>query len=91
MAKKSKKIPAKAKKLPHRVLRDGEHTGHKHAAVSEDVELYEHEGVMFARMPRGTRVVHEEHNPVLLPAGDKQIGATREYSHLEEEAREVAD
>jgi len=93
---KSKKIrsriPKNAERLGHRVLREGEHTGHKHVAVSDGVELLRTEdGVLFARVSTRTTVQHEEHNPMLLPAGEHVIKAVREYDHLAEEAREVPD
>ena len=94
MSKRSSKsaIPAGAKRLPHRVLREGEHTGHKHLATTTDVELYEAGGgLLFARMPSPARVVHEEHTKLFLPAGEKVIGAVREYDHFLEESRQVMD
>lgn len=84
-------IPAGAKRLPSRVLREGEHTGHKHLATAEDVVLFEVEGVMYARVPSGSPVVHEEHRTVFMPPGDYRIDAVREYDHFAEEIREVMD
>lgn len=88
---KPAKIPAGAKKLPHRVLRDGEHTGHMHVATAENVELFEQNGVMFARVPNGTEIIHQEHHTIYLPPGDYQIDAVREYDHFLEESRAVMD
>jgi hypothetical protein len=88
---KPARIPAGAKLLPHRVLREGEHTGHMHSAVAEDVQLFEKDGVMYARVPGGTEVTHQEHNTIFLPAGDYQIDAVQEYDHFAEEARDVMD
>jgi hypothetical protein len=88
---KPAKIPAGAKKLGHRVFREGEHTGHMHTATAEDAILFEHEGVMFARLPNGTQLTHQEHHTIYLPPGDYRIEAVREYDHFTEEAREVQD
>ena len=84
-------IPKGAKKLPHRTLALGEATGHSHVAVAEDVTLFELNRVLYARVPNGTEVVHQEHRPVRVPPGDYTIGIVREYDHFTEEAREVVD
>lgn len=99
-------IPAGAKPLNHRVLREGEHTGHKHLAVIDepavalaeavraDVTLFmdEASGKLFMRVSGGVaRVVHEEHNPVTVPPGEYEIGAVREYDYDTEESRFVLD
>ncbi len=84
-------IPKRAKKLAHKVLREGEHTGHAHRAVAEDVGLFIDGDSLFMRTPSGTEVVHEEHNAVAIPPGEKGIGAVREFDHFAEEARDVMD
>lgn len=90
--KNTTQIPRNATPLGHRVLREGEHTGHRHVAVAEGVELLRtKDNILFARVPARTTVQHEEHNPMLLPAGEHVIKAVREYDHLAEEAREVLD
>lgn len=98
----SSEIPANVKQLAHRVLREGEHTGHRHVAVLDepqveagaDVALFIDEATqaLYMRVSGGSaRVVHEEHNPVTIPEGDYRIGAVREYDYDAEEARFVAD
>lgn len=84
-------IPAGATGTGSKVLAEGEATGHKHLAESEDVQLYLHEGTLYMRAPNGTTVVHEEHHPLEVPPGDYQIGIVREYDHFAEEARFVTD
>ena len=85
------RIPAEAVATDHRVLAEGEATGHKHVAVAEDVRLFLHEGTLFMRAPHGTAVVHEEHRMLEIPAGDYQVGTVREYDHFAEEMRSVVD
>jgi|ERR1044072_407109 hypothetical protein len=84
-------IPEDAKPLTHRIFREGEHTGHMHAATAEDVVLLEKDGVMFARIPNGTNLTHQEHHTIFLPPGDYQIDAVQEYDHFLEESRAVLD
>lgn len=84
-------IPAGAKATSTRVLAEGEATGHKHLAEAEDVRLFLHEGTLYMNAPTGTTVVHEEHGPLVIPAGQYQIGIVREYDHFAEEARYVMD
>jgi len=86
------RIPKTAKKLPHRTLREGKHTGHAHRAVATNVGLYDvGDGVLFARVPTGSPIVHEEHNTIHLPPGEMAVGGVREFDHFAEEAREVMD
>ncbi|MDQ3804297.1 MAG: hypothetical protein M3416_10750 [Acidobacteriota bacterium] len=85
-------IPKRAERLPHRVLREGEATGHAHRAVEEDVTLHIAGGQLYMRVPGGgARVVHEEHRTQVIPPGDMAVGGCREMDHFEEEAREVVD
>jgi len=82
-------IPSDVTPLQHRVLREGEHTGHKHLAVIDeiapdvsadvtpDVTLFiqESTGTLFMRVSGGdARVVHEEHNDVEVTA--KQLSGS---------------
>lgn len=81
----------KGKKLSHRVLAEGESTGHKHVVTIGDGDLYEDNGVLYLHCETECTVTHEEHGPVTIPAGDYEIGIVREYDHFAEEARNVAD
>lgn len=84
-------IPKSAKQLESRALREGEHTGHSHAAVSDDVLLFIQDGVLFMRAPSGTEIVHEEHHSVTVPPGDYRIGAVREFDYLANMSRAIMD
>jgi hypothetical protein len=84
-------IPEGAVDNGSRVLAEGEATGHKHLAASEDVRLFLHEGTLYMHAPSGTTVVHEEHHVIDIPPGDYQIGQVREYDHFTEAARPVVD
>lgn len=88
---KPQAIPEGATGTDGRVLAEGEATGHKHVAEAGDVRLFMHEGTLYMRAPSGTTVVHEEHNVVVIPPGDYQIGTVREYDHFGEVARRVID
>ena len=83
-------IPKAAKRLAHRVLAEGEVTGHKHQMTQGDATLYDHEGTLFLRVESETATLtHEEHKPIVLPHGDYQIRIQREYEP--EGWRNVAD
>ena len=80
------------KKLSHRVLMEGEITGHKHEVEKGEVELYEKEGTLYLRVKSETATItHPEHHKIIIPQGDYEIKRVREYDHFEEEAREVRD
>jgi hypothetical protein len=84
-------IPKSAKRLGARTLREGEHTGHAHVAVADDVALFIQDGVLYMSAPSGTEIVHEEHNPVSVPPGNYRIGVVREFDYLANMSREVLD
>ncbi len=84
-------IPKGAKRLAHRILAEGEVTGHAHVAAEKDVVLYERDGTLYMDTPKGTTVTHQEHGPVTVPAGTFQIGIVKEYDYERQEARRVAD
>lgn len=84
-------IPARAIRLGHMRLAEGEVTGHCHEAVGEGVELVEHDGTLYLSAPQGATVTHQEHAPVTLQPGAYRVGHVREYDHFAEEARRVAD
>lgn len=73
------------------ILAYGEVTGHAHRV--EDLahaEVLEVGKGLFLRVGvDGVRVIHEEHAPVILPAGNYEIEIQREYSPAE--IRNVAD
>jgi hypothetical protein len=68
------------------VLAYGEVTGHAHAIADNDVELFApgEATVLAERYLRvgsaGAVLVHEEHAPIELPAGDYEVRHQREYS-----------
>jgi hypothetical protein len=80
-------IPENAAVIEGGVLAEGEATGHAHRAIAVDVQLFVFEGTRYMRVPQKTEIVHEEHKPINLPAGDYTIGIVREYDHFAEEKR----
>lgn len=77
------------------VLAEGEATGHAHRVQpigKATVETYEFGQRLFLRIMAGDcRVIHEEHGPITVPAGDYEIGRVLEYDYDAEEARQVQD
>ncbi|HEY0006210.1 MAG TPA: hypothetical protein VGB17_15630 [Pyrinomonadaceae bacterium] len=87
---KKKLIPRGAK--PHNNhLAEGEATGHYHAAVAPDVQVWEYDGGLILDAPSGTEVTHQEHKSILIPPGVFDRSIVQEYDHFAEEAREVVD
>ncbi len=84
-------IPKAAKHFEGRTLREGEHTGHSHVAVADDVALFIQDDVLYMSAPSGTEIVHQEHDSVSLPPGDYRIGAVREFDYLANMSRSVMD
>ena len=76
------------------ILAYGEVTGHAHRvedlAQAEVLEVLKGGKRLFLRVAaEGVRIVHEEHAPVTLPAGNYEVEIQREYSPAE--IRNVTD
>jgi hypothetical protein len=84
-------IPADAKKLEHNHLAEGEATGHYHAAVADDVALYESGDTMLMDAPSGTDVTHQEHHTQTIPPGQYERRLVQEFDPFAEEIRSVLD
>jgi hypothetical protein len=69
------------------VLAYGEATGHKHALIGRQVELFsepgDEDGVLGERFLRivgaAGMLVHEEHDPITVPPGTYRVIRQREY------------
>ena len=83
-----KNIEARARGF---VLADGEVTGHAHVIQDPNVKMFNLGNKMFMECSKTVTVVHEEHNPIEIPAGTYEIGRVQEYDHFTEEARQVRD
>ena len=63
------------------VLAYGEVTGHAHAIESKAVQILEHEGARYIRVPKkGAHLSHEEHGSIKLAPGDYKVVIQREYT-----------
>src|SRR5579871_841134 len=74
------------------VLAYGEVTGHAHAVIDPDVELFdvaEWEDRLLSVPSSGATLTHDEHAPITLEPGDYRARIQREYHPAE--IRRVAD
>lgn len=63
------------------VLAYGEVTGHVHAISSKAVQIREHEGTRYIRVPKcGAKLSHEEHGTIKLAPGEYEVRIQREYT-----------
>jgi hypothetical protein len=78
-------IPPSATPVPGQdgrlVLAEGEATGHAHAVASPHAILLSDEETdrRFLRLAADAVLGHEEHAPILLPAGSYEVRRQREY------------
>ncbi len=99
---KVKSFPKKkVEKLQHRIIAEGEATGHRHEIVPDTAILYgprQDENRFSLDFDRDVRknylevlsdsnVTHNEHGPILLPKGKYEIVIQREYSPVENNRR----
>lgn len=86
-------IPEDLKEKKDKVLAEGEVTGHSHRIISGDaVLLINPNGFMLLRVKsEQVELYHEEHESIMLPMGDWEIGIQREWDWFNEETRKVVD
>ena len=75
-------IPQGAKERPDVILARGETTGHMHRVeVPATAELWECKGQLYMKViAESARLVHEEHNPIVIPRGIYRVWKQREYT-----------
>jgi len=83
-------VPKKATKLDHKILAEGEATGHKHALIG-DGALYRLGSEIILDLPSPAEIHHDEHQPQELPEGTYDRIIVKEFDHAEESARKVVD
>jgi hypothetical protein len=72
------------------VLAEGEHTGHMHRILT-GIILYTIGTKLYFENLKEVKILHEEHNEVILPPGTWEVDRVREYDHFREETRVVLD
>jgi len=80
-------IPAAAKKLNHRILAEGEATGHAHKLI--DGDLFDMDGILYFELAQETDLIHQEHAKITIEPGNYQVIRQREYNP--ERIRYVSD
>ena len=85
LIEKVKKVPPTKRKLKHTILAHGEVTGHSHRIENpKSATLFETPKDLFLEVTgEEARVIHEEHGPIVLPAGYYRVWRQREYSPTE--------
>ncbi len=76
---KVNKLPLECKKQNHRILAEGEATGHLHELDSG--ELYEKDGILYFRVEKEQKITlkHPEHGPITFEPGVYKVIRQREY------------
>ncbi len=73
------------------VLAEGEVTGHAHT-VAQDIKLYkDKDGTMYLKSDKPFTLRHQEHAAIRFLPGIFRVFRVREYDHLAEMERRVAD
>lgn len=79
------KLPQGAKKIDSKPLALGEHSGHMHLLTGPDVQLFEHDGKIFAAVGGdGARLQHIHESRLSEPAwiSTKEIEKADHESHM---------
>lgn len=72
-------LPEDLTKQKSNVIVEGEVTGHAHRLEAGTIWATTL-GMMYLEVVRATRVVHEEHHPIMLEPGMYRVTRQREYS-----------
>jgi hypothetical protein len=73
------------------ILAEGEVTGHAHI-VREDIKLFrDKDGTMYLKSDKPFTLRHEEHKTIRFLPGIFRVFRVREFDHLAEMERKVAD
>ncbi len=74
-------IPARAERQPTLVLAQGEVTGHSHRVEdARKAQIWKYGAQVFLEVQNETRIVHQEHKPLILPPGLYRVWQQREYT-----------
>lgn len=75
-------IPANARRRSQPVLAEGELTGHSHRLEDPTgAQLFDFGGERFLRVTADSvRIIHQEHDPIVIPRGLYRVWIQREYS-----------
>lgn len=91
-------IPKDATPVKNHVLAEGEGHHLHRFATPKNVQVFEKDGIKYARVLEETRVEHVtpdgrhgEHNPLTIPVGDYTFGQISEYDYTAQMARNVID
>ena len=81
----ARSIPAAAIRRPTALLARGEATGHSHRIEDpKTVEVFDHDGMGYLRVTAPeARLVHDEHDAIVLPRGIFRFWMQREYTPKE--------
>lgn len=83
-------VPKTAQITRRKILVRGEATGHHHSIADlAKARLWIDGDTMYVRVGETVEIVHQEHDPLILPAGDYEVVRQREYTP--EAIRNVAD
>jgi hypothetical protein len=85
-------IPEGGKEIRNRItLAEGEVTGHAHVMTGNGLVGVVVGGEIYLTVKEPSKVVHEEHEAIVVQPGIYRVRKVREFDHFEEEARDVAD
>ena len=74
-------LPEGGERRQSPVLVTGEATGHAHQIEKlEHAEIWEINGQLYLKVLDATRILHEEHLPITIPAGTYRVWQQREYT-----------
>jgi hypothetical protein len=73
-------VPGNAVKLDHRIIAEGESSGHAHQVIEETAVLYQNGIERFLEALSDSSIVHEEHRTIILPRGIYRVIPQRVYT-----------
>ena len=84
-------IPKEAKKIAFKgIVLKGE-GANTHEIAPDEVEVYDQDGIMYLKVDKETKLIHQEHGTQKLDKGLYKRVIEREFDYYEQEARQVRD
>jgi len=67
------------KKQNTHIVQEGEHTGHTHKFLSNNIEIYQDNDKKYLRVLNGSSdLTHEEHLPITIEEGEYEVRIVRQ-------------
>lgn len=94
LIKEIKELPKGLKKVKTNIVAEGEFTGHNHTVITDNNTIAvfsDNTGKKYIGLMEKSKITHQEHKTLELPAGYYEVIIEQEYDPFEAKIRQVRD